>query len=112
MFIFCRYFYVYDDNSNQNEQLNPVISVDAFLPWQSKPQPQDQYYPMGNKNDVKKRGRCIILNYEKFIDRSKTRNGTEHDVLALKNTFEALNFEVIIHRDMTRKGTLNILDNG
>lgn len=59
-----------------------------------------------------KRGRCVILNYEQFLNPQKRRTGTEFDVKALKKTFESLNFQVIIHHDMTHLGTESIIENG
>lgn len=70
-----------------------------------------KYYSLGSRFGPK-RGRCVILNYEYFLNPDKTRKGTEFDVSALKKTFEFLNFEIKIHHDMTKRGTEFILDNG
>ncbi|KAH9404464.1 hypothetical protein TYRP_000287 [Tyrophagus putrescentiae] len=68
------------------------------------------YYTIGSRAGPK-RGRCVILNYEQFLNPVQNRKGTEYDVSALRKTFESLNFDIIIHHDMTKRGTEFILDN-
>ena len=71
------------------------------------------YYDLGSHHDpLRKRGRVVILNYQNFVDTTKTRDGTEHDVRALRQTFERFNFDVFVHHDMTLKGTDDILQRG
>ena len=63
--------------------------------------------------DHPKRGRCIILNYEKFDDqRLRERKGSENDARELQKTFTALNFDVVPYLNQNKSETMKIFDEG
>lgn len=54
-------------------------------------------YPMDNPN--RERGVALIFNHELF-NREKKRDGTQHDVTRLQNTFQNLGFQVRCFNDL------------
>lgn len=72
---------------------------------------EDLYYSMVDVTNTNSsfRGRCLILNYEKFFH-SDSRAGSQVDVRALTKTFSELSYEVIVHQDLTVVGTKIVLD--
>jgi len=49
--------------------------------------------------DHKRRGKAVIFNHETF-ERLRKRPGTAVDVRVLKETYEALGFEVVVHNNL------------
>ena len=49
--------------------------------------------------DHKRRGKAVIFNHETF-KRLEKRPGTAVDVRVLKETYEALGFEVVFHHNL------------
>ena len=63
--------------------------------------------------DHPKRGRCIILNYEKFDSPDlKERKGTDKDANDLLKTFTALNFDVVPYQNRSYSETMKIFYEG
>ena len=59
------------------------------------------------------RGLVVVFNYifkENFAGRHSPREGAEYDSVKLKQTFENLNYEVIVYEDKTAGETLQYLD--
>ena len=51
------------------------------------------------KMDHKRRGKAIIFNHEKF-ENLEERSGTAVDVTVLRETYEALGFEVTVYHNL------------
>jgi len=56
----------------------------------------------------KRRGKAMIFNHDEFKS-ELPGDGSAVDVSALKETYEALGFEVIIHQNLIQKTILNAL---
>ena len=56
----------------------------------------------------KRRGKAMIFNHDKFKSEDP-RPGSDADVSALKETYEALGFEVIIHQNLIQSAILKAL---
>lgn len=65
------------------------------------------YYPMKSAT----RGRCLVLNFKEFTIDQPVRHGSEYDVNALEKTFKALGFEFEVKHNLTRKNTIDYLQN-
>ncbi|KAH9404450.1 Caspase-7 [Tyrophagus putrescentiae] len=65
------------------------------------------YYPMKSAS----RGRCLVLNFKDFTIDQPVRHGSEYDVNALEKTFKALGFEFEVKHNLTRKNTIDYLQN-
>ena len=87
-------------------------SFQAFSNIPSVQQFPECYYAMKVVEQGQPRGRCVILNYERFVIFEKSRKGSKHDVKALKRTFSTIGFEVIEHHSLTVRETEKVLDFG
>ncbi|XP_066600902.1 caspase-1-like [Prorops nasuta] len=67
----------------------------------------------------KYRGKCIVFNHENFDDHAPKREGTHKDAERIKETFQKLEFTVVVHddlylddiRDKIKKQSENMLNN-
>ena len=48
----------------------------------------------------KRRGKAVIFNHDEFEDKSLHRHGSAVDVRVLTETYEALEFEVVVHHNL------------
>lgn len=105
---------------DHNSELLVTDGCFPKFPWKSssstekKPQPipdrTSLYYPMASSP----RGRCLILNYDNFniLQNNAPRKGSTVDVHELKNTFSELRFDVVVHHNLSMKGTKDLLERG
>ncbi|XP_031774251.1 caspase-1-like [Apis florea] len=63
-------------------------------------------YSMKRKN----RGKCVVFSHKKFPDINLYRNETVYDENAIRETFSALGFEVVIHKDLYFIDIIHIID--
>jgi hypothetical protein len=56
----------------------------------------------------KRRGKAMIFNHDEFKSKL-SHHGSAVDVSTLKETYEALGFEVIIHQNLIQSAILNAL---
>ena len=55
-----------------------------------------------------RRGKAVIFNHDEFKNKTP-RHGSAVDVLILKETYEALGFEVIVHDNLKFTGIQNAI---
>lgn len=97
--VFCR-------GSQENEHAE--ISDESMT--SRSPIYTDKFYNMNHKH----RGIALILNHEHFDDEEghESRLGTDKDVERLTVTLKKLNFNIILHNNLTYNGMLNALTVG
>jgi len=60
--------------------------------------PDEKYAQEYNMNHTR-RGKAVIFNHDKFKNKSP-RHGSAVDVSVLTETYEALDFEVVVHENL------------
>ena len=57
-----------------------------------------------------RRGKAVIFNHDEFKDKNLNRTGSAVDVHALTETYRALGFEVVVHKNLTITGIQNSIN--
>ncbi|XP_077557156.1 caspase-7-like isoform X2 [Haemaphysalis longicornis] len=112
------------DAARNGEEAKEVSQADA-IPFDERllgeyfPKSKSSDHPklLTKLNDVEyhirsgRRGKCVIFNYKTFQRHTnlKERTGTDEDVRQLNLQFRELGFEVIVHPDLTKARTEEVL---
>jgi len=59
-----------------------------------------------------RRGKAVIFYHDKYEDNTLHRDGAAVDVSILKETYEALGFEVIVHKNLNFAAIQNAITEG
>ena len=94
-----------------SQALRDLSNVPTHVPEQIKTNKTKSSHLVPSWNlDKEIRGTCEIFNFKKFVNRPDlTREGTDSDALNLKNTFDNLRIQTIIHQDLKKHQVLDRL---